>query len=288
MGPTAPTDSTSDNATGSAAPPSRPFPEIAGGCGPRRRAVSTQSTRCSGRRTSRSAGCAEILAREGRVASRDGAGRGRGDGARVCGLCKGRCYSARRAVLPGLAGYAEAAGELEESIAPVSAASAPQPASLRAASRRVADDACLGISRRARPTFAARCSGRSALQRTTPPSGRDAKSGASGVRAQPARPRRAATVLENISRFEARERQHGPGAAAPARRSHPLAAVPEAPPEPLSYRVELRPIADFEQDVTEAPPEPLALFLDRHPVDESATPEVSPSALEFELGCRGP
>lgn len=60
--------------------------------------------------------------------------------------------------------------------------------------------------------------------------------------------------------------------------------IPEEPPSPISYWIDLHPLDDCIKDVPEISPEPLCLRLDLHPLDDAnSTPEVSPSALTFRL-----
>lgn len=56
--------------------------------------------------------------------------------------------------------------------------------------------------------------------------------------------------------------------------------IPEESPEPFSYWIDLRPIGGL---VAEVAPEPTSIFLELHPLDDSSTPEISPSPTELKL-----
>ncbi|KAF7965675.1 hypothetical protein HWV62_42364 [Athelia sp. TMB] len=52
--------------------------------------------------------------------------------------------------------------------------------------------------------------------------------------------------------------------------------VPEAPPEPLSYRIDLFPLGDIKESIPDVAPQPASLFLELHPGSEQPSlPEIS-------------
>lgn len=46
-------------------------------------------------------------------------------------------------------------------------------------------------------------------------------------------------------------------------------SIPEEPPEPQSYWIELHDVEDFEQGIPDVPPEPTSLDLDLYPYDDA-------------------
>ncbi|KZP15482.1 hypothetical protein FIBSPDRAFT_1048126 [Athelia psychrophila] len=64
---------------------------------------------------------------------------------------------------------------------------------------------------------------------------------------------------------------------------HENGLIPEEPPTPLSHWIDLRPIEDHESLVPDVAPEPTSTFLELYPLDHSAVPEVPPFPAEFTL-----
>lgn len=59
--------------------------------------------------------------------------------------------------------------------------------------------------------------------------------------------------------------------------------ISEVPPVPLSHWIDLRPIDDCKDLIPEFVPEPASMFLDLHPLEDSSVFEVPPSPAEFTL-----
>lgn len=65
--------------------------------------------------------------------------------------------------------------------------------------------------------------------------------------------------------------------------AHGSGSIPEESPVPLSYWIDLRPIGDYKDLIPEVAPEPTSTFLDLCPLDDSSIPEISPSPAEIML-----
>lgn len=59
--------------------------------------------------------------------------------------------------------------------------------------------------------------------------------------------------------------------------------ISEVPPVPLSHWIDLRPIDDCKDLIPEVVPEPASTFLDLHPLEDSSVFEVPPTPAEFTL-----